>query len=328
MLRRTFLASAAAFAASPALAAEPRIALFDAAVYMSSPNTQRYPRGGAGSEAQGGMPRATNPATSTSTNRLVVPAEQLLQWMLELDIDRIAAVQNQTLYGFDNTYLLDSAEIYPAQISPVVIIDATRKDSAMFLRNIVASRGVAAIRLEGVMASDGSFPWIASDLALEIWQVAAETGIVLDLLYLPDTHSRAALRAIVALAEKFPSVRMSLDHMGWPRKEGAPAFGIDAEYAKVAQHKNIYFKFTSVNIDDLAGENVPVDQFLLRAAQILGADHLMWGSDLGADNEPYAQLVARGRAAATLLSPDDQQKVMHDTGRGFYIRGGLPTSLP
>ena len=330
MHRRVFLASAAAFAAFPAYAAS-EIALFDAAVDLISSNPKRYPLVGPGSPAQGGFPRGTSPpgfGPQQGLGRPIPTAELVLQWMLALNVKRIAAVQNQPAYGYDNSYLLDTAEIYPAQMSPVVMIDVSRSSTATFLHNMIEHKGVAAIRLTGGPATDGTYPWVASDQALQIWQVAADTGIVIDLMYLPPVYSDRALDTIVGLAEKFPTVRIVLDCIGWPDIQNTPPYSINAKYAAIASHKNIYFKFTSTNIYVLEVAGVPADRFLAHAVDVLGADHVMWGSELGTAGGTYEELVGKGRAAAARLSDDDRQLVLHDTGNGFFIRGGLPTALP
>jgi len=331
MRRRIFLAQAAAFATLPAFsanAAPPDIALFDAAVYLVSTDTTRFPRLSPGSPLGGVEPAGTTrPGVSVQTGRArpVPTAEAVLQWMRDQNVDRIAAVQSEQDYGYSNDYLLLSADLYPDQMSPVVIIDANQPDAPARLRSLISGKGVAAVRLTGTTAPNGDSPWLASDQALNIWQVAADTGIALDLMYLPPMHSNAALAAIATAAAKFPTVRVVLDHFGWPAVHGAPGFGVTEKFAAVARHPNIYLKFTSVNLDVLEAAKIPADRFLAHAVSVLGPERLMWGSDFGSTPGTYADLVARGRAAASLLSAADQQKVMHDNGKGFFIRGGLPT---
>lgn len=328
MKRRTFLASAAAAALSPVpgLADPPTLILFDAAVYLSSPNTKRYPTGGPGSREQGGPRGPIQNGVEQSYNPLIVTAEDLLRWKQQLGVGSVAAIQNQPLYGYDNTYLLDSSKNFPAQISPVIILQAQLPRAADFFRKMVSQNGVAAIRMEGV-AGGGSMPWIESKEALEIWNIASQAGIVIDILYLPDHLSPRAMETFSRLAGRFPNVRICISHLGWPAAAGAPDFGITpAVFRPLLQHSNIMFKYTVVNLRRVQSANIPPAQFIAHVVDVLGADRVMWGSDLGADQTPYAYLVKAGRDSASMLSPEAQQKVMHDNGHGFYIRGGLPTA--
>jgi len=336
MKRRAFLTQAAALAAAPvfagsrALAAD-TIAMFDAHIHLVSTDKTRYPQVAQSNPAQGGAPRpgttgpGAPPGASVQAGRArpTPTVEAVLGWMAQQNVAAIAAVQRRGTYGYNNSYILDSTDAHPAQMAPVVVLDATATGTPAQLRGLVAKHGLAGVRLTGGQASDGTYPWVGSEQAQKVWQVAADTGIAIDLMYTPPGHSDAALNAIVALAEKFPHTRLVLDHIGWPKVLGAPDFGIDTQYAAINNHPNIFYKFTTINLDMLEEGKIPADQFLARAVAVLGANKIMWGSDMGNSPGKYSEMVSRVHAAAGLLSASDRQQVLHDTGAGFFVRGGV-----
>ena len=59
-----------------------------------------------------------------------------------------------------------------------------------------------------------------------------------------------------------------------------------------------------------------------RAVDLFGADRVMWGSDIGTSSGTYKDMVQRMIAASDLLTPEEQRKVWHDTGRRVFAKGG------
>jgi len=336
MKRRAFLANATAAAALPAFAASKAraadaITMFDAHIHLVSTDKTKYPQVTQNNPAQGGAPTpgtaagpGAPPGASVQAGRArpTPTAEAVLGWMTQQNVGAIAAVQRRGTYGYDNSYILDSADAHPDKMAPVVVLDATAAGTPAELRALVAKHGLAGVRLTGMAGPKGDYPWVASEQAQKVWQVASDTGIAIDLMYTPPGHATPALNAIVALAEKFPHTKLVLDHIGWPTVEGAPTYGIDVQFMAIANHPNIFYKFTTINLDMLEEGKIPADAFLSRAVSVLGADRIMWGSDMGNSPGNYEQMVSRVHAAAAGLSDSDRQKVLHDTGKGFFVRGG------
>ena len=54
-----------------------------------------------------------------------------------------------------------------------------------------------------------------------------------------------------------------------------------------------------------------------------GADHVMWGSDIGTSSGTYEDMVQRFLDSAVLLSPAELKAVAHDTGKRVFVKGGV-----
>jgi predicted TIM-barrel fold metal-dependent hydrolase len=122
-------------------------------------------------------------------------------------------------------------------------------------------------------------------------------------------------------------VRIVLDHLLEPEMEEGEHFGLDERYEKLAGHERIFFKFTSINLDICREAGIPANKVLRRAVDLYGADHVMWGSDIGTSSGTYKDMVQRMLDASDLLTPAEQRAVWHDTGRRVFVKGGHKAGL-
>jgi predicted TIM-barrel fold metal-dependent hydrolase len=249
----------------------------------------------------------------------------MLQWMKEENVDGMVAVQKRMIYRLDNSYILDSSDLYPELFSAVVILDAEADVTPTLVRQYVQKNGLAGVRFFGGRKADGSMPWLNSPEALRTWDVAQEFGLVIDLEVLSEGGGGPSIPAIIALARKYPAIRIVLDHLLEPEMtEGhGEHYGLDERYETLAGEKNIFFKFTSINLDICREENIPADKVLRRAVDLYGADHVMWGSDIGTSSGTYKEMVQRFIDSAVLLTPPEKAAVFHDTGKRVFVKGGV-----
>lgn len=304
--------------------------MFDTHAHLISDDTSKYPRATQATTPQNTTPGSSNAATTGpggAPTPVVVPGsspqtERLIAWQDALGVEGAAAVQRRGTYGYDNRYILDSADAHADRFVPVAVLDAQDAQTPALVRDLVKQHGLAGVRLTGGVAEDGSFPWLDSAAALKTWAVANEAGLVIDLMNVPPGKSPAIIAKYIQLAQQFPKVRMVLDHVAWPDNKGAPDYGIDALHQSLAKQKNIYFKFTTINIEQLQAAKISTADFLRRVVDVYGADHVMWGSDVGNSTGTYEQLVDDAVAASAKLTADEKRKVFHDTGRSVFIRGG------
>ncbi|MGE0350572.1 amidohydrolase family protein [Hydrogenophaga sp.] len=252
----------------------------------------------------------------------VPDALRMLQWMQEENVDGIVAVQKRMIYRYDNSYILDSSDRYPDLFSAVVILDAEDAGTPDLVRQYIRAHGLAGVRLFGGRKPDGSMPWLNSPQALKTWDVAQEAGLVMDLEVLSQGGGGPSIPTIIELARRYPDIRIVLDHLLEPEMEEGEHFGLDERYQTLAGIPNIFFKFTSINLDICREAGIPADRVLRRAVDMFGADHIMWGSDIGTSSGTYKDMVQRFLDSAVLLNADEQRAVFHDTGKRVFLKGG------
>ena len=253
----------------------------------------------------------------------VPDVSRMLRWMEEENVDGAVAVQKRMIYRYDNSCILDSSDQHPEVFSAVVILDAEDEGTPALVRRWIEKHGLAGVRLFGGRKPDGSMPWLNSPQALKTWAVAQEAGIVMDLEVLSQGGGGPSIPAILELAERHPDVRIVLDHLLEPEMEEGAHFGLDERYERLAGRANIFFKFTSINLDICREAGIPADKVLRRAVDMFGADRIMWGSDIGTSSGTYKDMVQRMLDASVLLNPQEQRAVWHDTGRRVFIKGGV-----
>ncbi|HEY4370429.1 MAG TPA: amidohydrolase family protein [Burkholderiales bacterium] len=252
----------------------------------------------------------------------VPDASRVLQWMKEENVDGIVAVQKRMIYRYDNSYILDSSDQYPDLFSAVVILNAEDDATPALVQRYVHDHGLAGVRLFGGRKPDGSMPWLNSPQALKTWEVCNENGLVMDLEVLSVGGGGPSIPAIIELARRYSNVRVVLDHLLEPEMDEGHHFGMDERYETLAHEKNISFKFTSINLDICREAGIPANKVLRRAVDLFGADHVMWGSDIGTSSGSYKDMVQRFLASAVDLTEEEKRGVFRDTGRRVFIKGG------
>lgn len=250
--------------------------------------------------------------------------KRMLTWMKDTHVEGAVAVQKRMIYRYDNSYILDSSDLHPEVFSAVVILDAEDAATPALVRTYIEKHGLAGVRLFGGREADGTMPWLNSPSALQTWAVANEYGIVMDLEVLAVGGGGPSVPAIIELAKKFPKLRVVLDHMLEPEVEDEN-YGFDARFEPLAEEPNIFFKFTSINLDIYRETATPADQALRSAVDMFGADRIMWGSDIGTSSGTYKDMVQRMLDATAWLTPDERQAVLYETGKRVFIKGGVQT---
>ena len=312
LTRRTLLVAASALAVRP-LAAWARASgsglpypLFDAHAHLKSDDLQHYPRAQASPQPPGETPEVV----------------RVLRWMDQNGVGSAAAVQHRGTYGTDNRYLLDSTDQYRARLVPVVALDAEDPKTPGVLRQLIGQHGLAGVRLTGARGGAGAMPWLNSPDAQRTWAVVNEAGLAMDLMTLPPGPAPVALAEYARLAQQYPQARLVLDHCGWPIADGPPQYGLGDAHRALIAHRNIYFKFTTVNLEALRVVQVSARDALRHYVSVFGADRLLWGSDIGDSPGPYAEMVRRIVQAAAALGNRERRQVLHDTAEAVFVAGG------
>jgi len=320
LTRRTWLVAASAMAVQP-LAAWARASgsglpfpLFDAHAHLKSDDLHRYPRAPASPPIPGPPP----PQPTGETPEVV----RVLRWMDQNGVAAGAAVQHRGTYGVDNRYLLDSTDQYRTRLVPVVVLDAEDPKTPDQVRQLIEQHGLAGVRLTGARGGAGAMPWLNSPAAQRTWAAVNATGLAMDLMTLPPGSAPEALSEYARLAQQYPQARLVLDHCGWPIADGPPHYGLDEAHRALTAHRNIFFKFTTVNLEALRLVQVNARDALRHYVSVFGADRLLWGSDIGNSSGLYAEMVSRIVQASAGLGKRERRQVLHDTAAAVFVAGG------
>jgi predicted TIM-barrel fold metal-dependent hydrolase len=289
----------------------PPIKLFDAHAHFFTNDIDRYPVDVTGA-------RETPDALMERLARDPSTAERILSLWDACGVAGGAAVQYNTVYKTDNSYTLDVADAHADRISAVLILRAHEAGTPALLDRLTGVRNVSGLRLFGYPDAEGNYPWLDSAAALQTWDVAARHGLSMVIMYAPGKPSHAALRRIIALAQRYPDTVIALDHCGWPGVEQGDEGTIGAEHLELVDVPNIHFKFTQINFNRFAETGIDAARFVKRLVDTYGAGRVMWGSDYGNTQNSYAEMVEQAIAATALINDADRIAVLHDNGARLF----------
>lgn len=268
-----------------------------------------------------------------------VTADALIEMMDARGVAEAAVVQRGHLYGYDNSYILDSAAKYPGRLHPVVILDAQDPATPALYRDLVHTRGVRGFRLAGLRPWFLDTAWMSSPQAMEMWKTCAELGTPVTLLFFMN-QLPYMLPLLRIIAEQFPELPILLDHGGMPygmtqyevglaREAGrpvelpkAPHFGIDTTIGLFEDVPNVYFKITEINMERFEAEGVRAAHVVRRMVDAFGPERVTWGSDVGQSMLwDYEEKTDMARAAADFLTEDEARRFLHDNAAAVYAKG-------
>ncbi len=299
--------------------------LFDTHAHLVSDDWERYPA----RPFTPDLPVPARPAYS-------VTVEALIEMMDRQDVAEACLVQRGHLYGYDNSYILDSAERYPGRLHPVVILDPEDPATPALYRDMVKRRGVKGFRMAVSRPWILDTGWLCSPVAMEVWKACAELGTPLTMIVFMNQLSYV-LPLVKILAKQFPDLPVLLDHGAMPygmtqyevklaeeagekvEMPPPPHFGIDKTIVLFEDVPNIHFKITEINMERLAAANVRAPHLVRRMVDSFGPDRLMWGSDIGQSMLwNYQEKTAMARDAADFLTEDETAKFLHGNAARVY----------
>jgi L-fuconolactonase len=322
--RRTFLASA--LAAGTALAL-PKMAfgkglapfkLYDTHAHFYTNDQAKYPFNAKGARygAEKMIAKATaNPMTP----------EVIFKLWDEAGIEMGCGVQYNSTYATDNRYLLDIAAVYPKRIVPVVILAPTDPATPATLARMAKDNRISGVRFTGVPDKDGNYIFL-SEAAQATWAACNQLGLVVVLMPIGG-NMPPTMKVIAAHAARYPNVNIVLDHVGFPKPADVPAtFGLSPEHIALKQHKNVYYKYTTLLIEQLQEAKVPTKDFLHYAVGVYGADQFVWGSDVGNTEGKLIDFVKHALDSADGLTLVQKKAIFYNTAKRIFVPGGRGTA--
>jgi predicted TIM-barrel fold metal-dependent hydrolase len=239
----------------------------------------------------------------------------------ECGIEKGCGVQYNSTYQTDNRYLLDIAREFPDRIIPVVITDALSAEGPALLEKFAKENRIAGVRWTGGPDKAGSFDFLG-EAAAKSWQAANDLGLVVVLM--PIGGKMGPTMATVGdLARRYPNVNIVLDHVGFPQPKALPATqGLTPEHIALAKLPNVYYKYTTLLIEQFHTQNIDPKPFVEFIVKTYGADKMVWGSDVGNTPGSMFAWVQYALDSASGLTQAQQKAMFHDTANRIFVPGG------
>ncbi|MEI7294310.1 amidohydrolase family protein [Paraburkholderia tropica] len=275
--------------------------VIDTHTHAISPDTQRYPLAPVGGHQ------------SEWSAKRPVDYEGLLASMDEAGIDRAVVVQASTVYGNDNSYVVDAVRAHPDRFAGVFSIDVLASDAVTQMQRWLDA-GLSGLRLFTTGSTmPGQAGWLDDERSYPVWDYAQRHGVSICL-----QMTAQGIPALLNMLARFPDIRVLLDHLARPELAGGPPYEAAAPLFSLASHQGVYLKLTNRTIAAAAqGASTPA-QFFPRVLDAFGAKRIAWGSNFPAAEGALSQLLTEARESLSMLPTEEQQAIFSGTARAVY----------
>src|SRR5208282_4821827 len=113
--------------------------------------------------------------------------------------------------------------------------------------------------------------------------------------------------------ERFPRVRVILDHFARPVLDDGPPYQKASSLWSLARYDNVFLKATPHTFLAARQGKATPDSFFRQAVETFGAARIAWGSNFPAAEGTLTQLLAAARESFAGLSTDEQDWVFTRT---------------
>jgi L-fuconolactonase len=241
--------------------------------------------------------------------------EELVAAMDAAAVGKAAVVHSSTTYGFNNDYTADATAAYPGRLTGVFTVDITQADAPERMRHWYC-RGMSGMRIYA-RGSTMKEAWLALDApeTMPAWECAAELGI--SVAANPNADAEG-LRQLRVLLQRFPTVKLIIDHLGRPPVADGPPYDDAKAFFDLAQFPNFYLKFTLSGLDKMIKGQASTDTLTPKLVEVFGADHIAFGSNYPATRGTLGEIVARTQEACRTVSDADRAWIFAKTAQHLY----------
>jgi L-fuconolactonase len=275
--------------------------IVDTHTHVISPDTARYPLDPVGGRQSGWS--QDHP----------VDIDGLVRALDEAGIAKAVVVQASTVYGHDNRYVAEAVRAHPDRFVGVYSIDAMAADSVARIEHW-QGQGLSGFRLFTTGTTmPGQADWLGHERSHPAWAHAEAHGIPVCL-----QMTIQGLPALRSLLERFPGVRVLLDHCARPDLSDGRPYHASWDLFDLAAHPGVHLKLTHRALAAAAQGRSTPEEFLADLVAAYGAGRIAWGSNFPAAEGRPADLLAQARTAVSSLPAADQEMIFGGTAAAFY----------
>ena len=275
--------------------------IIDTHTHVISPDTGTYPTGPIGGHQ------------SDWSRERPVDVAGLLYAADRAGIAKVVVVQASTVYGHDNRYVVDAVRAHPDRFVGVYSIDALAPDAVAQIDRW-QGEGLSGFRLFTTGSTmPGQSDWLGHKDSYAAWAHAEALGIPVCL-----QMAMEGLPTLRTLLERFPRVRVLLDHCARPDLSDGKPYANAAALFDMAAFPGVYLKLTNRTLAAAtAGHSTPA-AFLEKLVDVFGAERIAWGSNFPAAEGSLPELLETARSVLSVLSDHDQALIFDGTAKTIY----------
>jgi L-fuconolactonase len=269
--------------------------------HIISPDLKRYPRAPLGGKQSDWS--ATRP----------VSLEQLIAAMDGSGVQKAAIVQASTCYGHDNSYVADAVAAHPKRFTGVFSVNVLAPDATVRMRHWM-ERGLTGMRLftfGSTMSEQAS--WLDDAKSYPAWTYAADHDLSICM-----QMSASGIPQLAKMIERFPKVKIILDHMARPALDDGPPYVAAASLFGLARYPTVYLKLTKRNFEQAASGKATPETFFPKLVAEFGAERLSWGSNYPSSEGSMPEILTVARKTLAILPQRDLDWIFAKTAQVLY----------
>jgi predicted TIM-barrel fold metal-dependent hydrolase len=242
-----------------------------------------------------------------------VTTEQMIAAMDQAGVAKAAIVQASTCYGHDNSYVADAVAAHPERFTGVFSVDVLAPDAPARIRYWTGQRltGLRLFTFGSTMTQQAS--WLDDPKSFPAWDYAGEVGLSICL-----QMSAKAFPQMIRMLERFPKVRVILDHCGRPALDDGPPYAAAESLFALAKYPNVYLKLTQRNFTESRNGKASPETFFPQLVATFGAQRLAWGSNYPSSEGSLSDLLALAQTTLACQPPSDRDWIFAKTAQTLY----------
>jgi predicted TIM-barrel fold metal-dependent hydrolase len=273
----------------------------DIHAHVISTDTERYPNAPVGGHK------------SDWSRERPVSVEQMMAAMDQAGIAKAALVQASTCYGHDNSYVADAVAAHPDRFTGVFSADVLASDAPEKIRYWLGRKltGMRLFTAGSTMPNQAD--WVDDPRSFPAWECASELGIPVCM-----QMTVKAIPQLIRMLERFPKVRVILDHLAKPTLSDGPPYTGATDVFRMADYKNLYLKLTPRTVAEAQKGKATHANFFPLLVSKFGASRIAWGSNYPASEGALPELLKVSQAALSVLSAEDRDWIFARTALALY----------
>lgn len=257
------------------------------------------------------------------------PPEVLLEYMDWVGVDKAVLLQGP-FYGEANEAVGQAVKKWPDRFIGAGYVDPRSSHAQDTFRRITDEFGFRIIKFE--LTEDAGLTGLYPDLHIDeptmawIWEEAACNNLVVT-LDLGSVASRSyQTEAVRDLVGRYPNLRIVIAHLAQPPIGKGNDEQLDRlwrDQIMLARNPNVWFDLAALPAYS-GNQDYPYTtarQYIRRAVEMVGAEKLMWGTDVPGllSQATYQQLLDFVARHCDFLSQDDIEKILG--GNAWQVYG-------
>ena len=175
-------------------------------------------------------------------------------------------------------------------------------------------RGFAGMRLFTIGSTmPDQASWLDDPKTYPAWEAASDLGISICL-----QMSAKAFPQMIKMTQRFPKVRILLDHMARPVLDDGPPYAAANSLFELAKTPTVYLKLTPRSFVESRKGKATAESFFPLLVSKFGASRLAWGSNYPSSEGSLPELLELATSALASLPQSDQEWIFHKTAQSLY----------